>query len=65
MTSELFDTPNPSSRLSEEVLPKAERIVHNDFELPFLPDEHKEIKRQIVLLGRKNNKIQPMNKSLD
>jgi hypothetical protein len=64
MASELFDTPNPSSRLSEEVLPKSELIVHNDFELPFLPDEHKDIKRQISLLGRKNNEIHPVNDSL-
>jgi len=53
-------TPVPKRKETSGV----ERIIDSDFNLPFSPDEHKAIKRQISTLGRKNNEIHPVNDTL-
>lgn len=64
MVSELSDTPKSSPISHKETIPSTERIINSDFNLPFSAGEHKDIKRQISLLGRRNNEIHPVNDTL-
>lgn len=64
MVTETLDVPRLSSRLGRHEIQSNESVIDSDFNLPFSPDEHKAIKRQISVLGRKNNEIHPVNDKL-